>query len=110
MSIGIIKKATLASADRGKSGLTIIFNTAEKLTLNSYVKITYLEKERLFKVVTVEAEDALRVNAIAREAGYWATKLSEDSDFDLKDILGLGVVLITEPNEISEIQKRERYC
>lgn len=90
-------------------GLYITFNSKENVKQGDYMNLLYPEKSSPFKVVGVKVVgDLLEISA--REAGYYAWKLEKLPNLDLRSLVGLEVLPITDENEIKKIKEQSCWC
>lgn len=94
---------------RVTGGLYITFNSKENVKHGDYINLLYTGHNRPFKVVGVKVVgDLLEVSA--KEVGYWAHKLDQIPDLDLRSLIGLEVLPITDTDEIKEINEQSCWC
>lgn len=93
----------------GLNGLVIEFETYEKINNESIVQLDYKDNLKPFNVKEVEVvNNKLLVRAV--ECGYWARKLDIDKDLDLRNIIGCGVELVTDPEILKQINIESCWC
>lgn len=94
---------------RVTGGLYITFNSKENVKLGDYINLLYAGLNKPFQVVGVKVVgDLLEVSA--KEVGYWAHKLDRIPDLDLRSLIGLEVLPITDTDEIKEINEESCWC
>jgi hypothetical protein len=103
MKLGVITGVKLSK------GLAIEFRTLEKINADTYVQIEYEGVKKVFKVSEVEVSGGLLIGR-AKESGYWAKKLSKNSELDIRSLIDLGVEKVVDEDEIKSIKESSQYC
>lgn len=116
--LGIVKEAKILSATRDKkkkkiigfNGLVITFETDEVITHRSVVEILFNGNFYPFNVKEIEITEDKKLIGTAVECGYWARKLSERDDLDLRTLLGCEVQSVTNPTKLKQIYTESCWC
>jgi len=110
--IMVIRDAKIVSGDkrsRTVSGFYIGFLSNDPISKGTYLSMNYNGKSHHFKVSDVEilGENLL---VSAREVGYYKNKFDQDSNFDLRSIIGSHIVLVSDANVIKQINEQSSWC
>lgn len=108
--IGKVSDVKILKQGRGGlNGLTIEFLTDKPMTSDSVVQLTYENGLKPFNVKEVEISgDKLLIRAV--ECGYWAKKLDNVKDLDLRTLLEYDVELVTDETRLAEINEQSCWC
>jgi len=93
-----------------KNGSVIKFETPENTTLNNLFKVSYNSKNHYFQSTNIEIGQDNQLIVEAKEVGYWARKFDRLPDLDIRTIIGLSVIKITDPLEIKSINETSCWC
>ena len=108
--IGKITDVKILKQGRGGlNGLVIDFITDVKINNNTVVQITYNDKLKPFYVKEVEIEDGKFIGR-AEEAGYFARKLGNDINLDIRELIGFDVELVTDEERLKRINDESCWC
>ena len=104
--------ARLVSADRRarvNGGVYIEFISEDNIVKDANVELTYKNGCHYFNVTDIEIEGKnLKVKAV--EVGYYASKFDHKENFDLREIIGLPIMPVTDPKTISKIFEMSCWC
>jgi hypothetical protein len=108
--LGTITNAEIKQGSKGVTGgLYITFNPLENVVKNNKVQITFQEKTYSFDIVSIQIDGKyLKVEAV--EYGYWSSFLSRKSNLDIRSLIALGVSLITDVEELKQLENSANYC
>lgn len=95
--------------ERIPGGLYITFNSSSNVKNEDYVKLLFPKNNRPFQVVSVKVVGEL-LEVVATEAGYFARKLKNMPDLDLRSLIGIQVIPIVDEKEISKIKEESCWC
>lgn len=107
-----ISDAKITNSDRKtrvSGGLYITFSTNINLIKDSYLELKYKEETHYFKVSNISIKDnILEIDAV--ESGYWARKFESKENFDLRELIGLPIIHITDKIKIEKIHEMSCWC
>lgn len=89
-----------------RSNVNIKFWSNNVIHTGDIVSIIYDEKERYFKIESVETEGDTRLAAYAANYGYYNLL----KNIDLREILELPITLIEDQDTIKRLSNESRYC
>lgn len=108
----VITNAQLVSSDKRakiSGGVYINYTSKENFIKGSIIEIEYEEIMHYFKVSDI-AINGDNLEVTAKEIGYWAKKFDKNSNFDLRNIIGLPVYKVEDDERISKIQEMSCWC
>jgi len=108
--LGKILDASIVSSGRKvKNGTYITFETHVNITIGQYVDIVFDNKIHHFEVKDISIKD-VKLVVDACEIGYYATKFDNDKNFDLRKLIDVDIVLITDNDKIKKIKEESCWC
>ena len=100
-----IQSARIASGDKRNKlpgGLYIDFTSKENLVKGDYLSMLNDDEEHYFKVTHISV-DGRDLDITARETGYYANRIDQKSDFDLRTIIGNELKKVIDKDKIERI-------
>jgi len=99
----------IINAEIVRNGLIIEFETDSTIKNHNVVEILFNDRFKPFDTIEVKIKGRkLLVKGV--ECGYWATKISRKKDFDLRELIGYGVHLVTDKEELKRINEQSCWC
>lgn len=110
---------------RISGGVYIKYVSSENVSKGSLVKIEYnsllmLNPDHYFEVTDVKIDGNLQsrflpeqnnnLEVTAKEVGYWAKKFDKIEDFDLRRLIGLEVINVSDSETISKVREMSLWC
>jgi len=93
------------------TGTIIEFISDESISVNKKISISHENKEHYFEVISIETSIEDRELFVkAKEVGYWCNNFNNKSNFDMRDLLGLLINLVTDNDTLRKIEKESCYC
>lgn len=89
---------------------TIEFISNESILIESKITINYKDEEHYFKVISIKTGEDRVLFIKAKEIGYWAKKFDRINNFDIRDLLGIDVELVTDKCKIEQINLETSWC
>jgi hypothetical protein len=91
-----------------ESLVKIHFTSSSNILINSYVKIIICD-EHYFKVTNIKSSSISTIlDVVATETG--SRTLHKQKDLDLRKLIGLSIEVITNIDEINNIERMSRMC
>jgi hypothetical protein len=111
IEISSVHDAEIRPPKRGDtSGCIITFISDENVVKNDKVLITCKDNNNhYFDVVGIKITEDKKLRVEAKEVGYF-NKFEKQKDFDLREIIGLSVSKITDPELLRKIYEESCYC
>jgi len=108
----VIGKITDVKIDERNSFITFV--TDESVRLGSYVIFTMAvdainKSNQTFEIVGIEIEDG-KLRCKAKEVGYWHIALNRKDNLDIRKLIGLEVLAITDEKTIAGIRESSLWC
>jgi hypothetical protein len=107
-----ITNAQLVSGDkraRIREGFYIDYTSSENVIKGSNIELNYKNIIHYFEVTDISINGGyLQVRAI--EVGYWAKNFDHQPDFDLRNLIGLQLSKVKDPEIISFIREMSCWC
>jgi len=94
---------------KGSNGLFIYFQSQKNVNTDSFFSLTFNGENQYFEVTEISANDKV-LEITAKETGYYASQLKNKKDFDIRDIIGLPISLISDEAKISKIKDQSGWC
>ena len=100
---------------RISGGVYIKYVSSENVVKGSLVKVEYnnyllmLNPDHYFEVTDVKI-DGSNLEVTAKEVGYWAKKFDKIEDFDLRRLIGLEVINVSDSETISKVREMSLWC
>ena len=108
--LGKILDASIVSSGRKvKNGTYITFETHVNITIGQYVDIVFDNKIHHFEVKDISIK-GVKLSVDACEVGYYASRFDNNKDFDLRKLIDIDVVFVTDIDKIREIQQETCWC
>lgn len=89
----------------GLTGCVITFDNQEHIDVGAVVSIQAGDKEHAFKIAEISTAEGGVLEFCAVEYGYWAEKIDNIEGFDLRKLLGLSVNIVTDKEELANLQR-----
>mgnify|MGYP003635452367 CR=1 FL=1 len=115
--LGKVKNAKVLKGTRdrrtkrmsGLNGLVIEFETEVNITDSTVVELIHDGKRKPFNVREVEI---VGKNLLGRavECGYWAHKLQEQKDLDLRTLIDCDLEMVEDKERLSQINTESCWC
>jgi hypothetical protein len=115
--LGKVKDAKISKGTRdrrtkrmsGLNGLVIEFETEVNITDSTVVELIHEGKRNPFNVREVEI---VGNNLLGRavECGYWADKLQEQKDLDLRTLIDCDVEIVEDGERLKQINTQSCWC
>lgn len=103
-----LEKILTVELTTGKEKGKICFSTTQTIWPDSYVRFSYKGHSYAYKVSSVKTmNDFLQIEAV--EAGYY-NKISCLKPFNINELIGKQVELVTAEAEIDALRQESRYC
>lgn len=109
MLLGQISSVINGRVHKLGGGLYIRFKSDENLVVGNILKINYHGSEYSFEVFEIETYNSELI-VQAKENGYWGQSLRNDKNIDLRNLVGIDVLLVTDKTEIERIAKESNWC
>jgi len=106
----VLKAQLSANQKHVSSGCTIEFNMNENIQLESIVKVRANERTFNFNVNGISADGGEYLKISATEVGYWGSKIDRLKDFDIRNLIGVEIELVTDTEVIKQIRQSSSYC
>jgi hypothetical protein len=87
----------------GLVGCVITFESNTHMDTGSVVGITVDGKQHCFKVEEISTTEDNLLEFCAVEYGYWEYKINRKVDFDLRQLIGLDIELITDKEKLMQL-------
>ena len=108
-----ISKGTRNKRTRRVSGLNggvITFTTSAQVFDNDVFSLTINDKEHYYRVQEISTIDKETVEVAATEYGYWANYPSRQPDFDVRSLIDLILIKITDTEKLKNLRTSNSYC
>lgn len=110
--IGLVTNFKIGSIDeRGRStdDAYVTFLTEASVNVGQMVDVLNAKGTGHYKITSIEIrEDVLSVTA--KEVGYWARQVNRLENFDIRSMIGLEVVLVTDEKALAAIHEESCWC
>jgi len=93
-----------------KIGTTIEFKSDTPISIKSNLNIDYNDRIHYFEVMSTRIGLMNELIIKAREIGHYRTKFDRINNFDLREIIGLQVNIITDKDILRQIQIESGWC
>jgi len=108
----VIGKIVDAKIEERNSFITFV--TDESVQVGSYVKFTMdvdavNKSNQTFEIVVIEIEEG-KLRCKAKEVGYWARALNRRQNLDIRKLIGLEVLAITDEKAVAGIRESSLWC
>jgi len=105
----VIDAVIVSSGRKVKKGTYITFETNVNITIGKYIDVIFDNKTHHFetKDISIKGENLI---VDACEVGYYATKFDNMKDFDLRNLIGSEVSLVTDDEKIKKINEQSGWC
>lgn len=91
------------------NGLVIEFETNDTITDDTVIYLKFGDKHKPFNVREVEIVGS-NLRGTCTEAGYYAHKLGEKPDLDLRELIGCEIELVVDKKELNQIREESCWC
>ena len=109
MKVTDTKELSADKRNRVSGGTYITFISNDAISKGAYVDIVVENKTHHFEVADVKIIGKY-LSVDAREVGYWARKIEKKDNFDLRTLLGLEIVIVTDDKEKKQIYTESCWC
>jgi len=90
-------------------GVYIDLISKDNIIKDSYVKLELNHIIHYFKITDISIDgENLKLSAV--EDGYWSIKFDRNSNFDLRNLIGLSVTIVDDPKTIRSIYEMSLWC
>lgn len=108
MKVNSVELIESNKRERVQGGVYIEFDSIDNVIKDDYFQISLDKYPYYFQAISIKVVgENLRISA--REVGYWASKISEKG-IDLRKVIGLEVISITDIDKKREIYKQSCWC
>jgi hypothetical protein len=90
-------------------GVYINYTSKENVIKGSKISLLFENKTHYFELTDISINGEF-LEVTDREVGYFASKLDEKSDFDLRKLIGLELSRVDDDETISKINEMSCWC
>ena len=106
-----IGNAEIKPFKRGESsGCIITFVTNDKVVVGDKFGVKLEERTHYFDAIEIGITPDKKFEVKSNEVGYWARKIENKKDFDLRSIIDLEVSPIKDEQTLKKIHEESCWC